>query len=393
MKVICDRAALLDAINLVSGAVASRTPRVQLTCVKLTASKKGNAGELALAATDAEIALKLSVAQVDVKEPGEALIPADKLRQIVSAEENEPTLTLETDKDTMHIKGADAHFRVFGYPAADFPPIPDFASVVAGSGSDPKAKAVMTHAAGSFGALISRTLFATARENTRYAYSGVLLKRDGKRLEMVATDGRRLALARANLAAQAEKEAKPISCIVPTKALSMLLKLIKDQDENLSIAITDNQALFSFGDPKHAPRAVLTSNLVEGAFPPYEDAIPRDQDKKITFDKDVLASAVRRAAVLTNEESRGVRMAFRGKEKQLELSSRAPEMGEAEIKVDIANYEGGDIDIGFNPAFITDALKVMSDPQVVMELKASSKPALIKSGQDFLYVVMPVNLQ
>ncbi len=393
MKVICDRGALLDAINLVSGAVASRTPRVQLTCVKLTASKKGNAGELALAATDAEIALTLSVAQVDVKEPGEALIPADKLRQIVSAEENEPTLTLETDKDTMHIKGADAHFRVFGYPAADFPPIPDFAKVVAGSGSDPKAKAVMTHPAGSFGALIARTLFATARENTRYAYSGVLLKRDGKRIEMVATDGRRLALARANLNAQADKEAKPISCIVPTKALAMLQKLIKDLDENLSIAITDNQALFSFGDPKHAPRAVLTSNLVEGAFPPYEDAIPRDQDKKITFDKDVLASAVRRAAVLTNEESRGVRMAFHGKEKQLELSSRAPEMGEAEIKVDIAHYEGTDIEIGFNPAFITDALKVMNEPQVVMELKASSKPALIKSGQDFLYVVMPVNLQ
>jgi len=123
------------------------------------------------------------------------------------------------------------------------------------------------------------------------------------------------------------------------------------------------------------------------------DAIPRDQDKKVTFDRDVLGSAVRRAAVLTNEESRGVRLSFKGKSKQLELSSRAPEMGEAEITVDLAGYDGDDIEIGFNPAFITDALKVITDPQVIMELKASSKPALLKSGQDFLYVVMPVNLQ
>lgn len=395
MKVICDRAALLAAINLVSGAVAARTPRLQLTCVKLVATKNGSAGELTLSATDAEIALKLTLSQVDVKEPGEALIPADKIRQIVSAEEGESTLSIETAGETMHIKGGDAHFRVFGYPAADFPPIPDFAEVVAGSTSTPKAKAVIYHPAGSIGELVSRTLFATARENTRFAYSGVLLKRDGKRLEFVATDGRRLALARANIAGS-EKDAKAVSCIVPTKALAMLQKLIGDADEQIAIAITDNQILFSMGtSPKDANvgRAVLVSNLVEGAFPPYEDAIPRDQDKKVTFDRDVLSSAVRRAAVLTNEESRGVRLAFKGKEKSLELSSRAPEMGEAEIKVDLAGYDGEDIEIGFNPAFITDALKVITDPQVIMELKASGKPALIKSGQDFLYVVMPVNLQ
>lgn len=394
MKVICDRAALLAAINLVSGAVAARTPRLQLTCVKLVATKSGSAGELTLSATDAEIALKLTLSQVDVKEPGEALIPADKIRQIVSAEENEGTLTLETERETMHIKGGDAHFRVFGYPAADFPPIPDFAEVVAGSTGTPKAKAVIYHPAGSLGELVARTLFATARENTRFAYSGVLLKRDGKRLEFVATDGRRLALARANIAGS-EKDAKAVSCIVPTKALSMLQKLIGEADEQIAVAITDNQILFSMGtSPKDANvgRAVLVSNLVEGAFPPYEDAIPRDQDKKVTFDRDVLSSAVRRAAVLTNEESRGVRLSFKGKDKSLELSSRAPEMGEAEIKVDLAGYDGEDIEIGFNPAFITDALKVITDPQVIMELKASSKPALIKSGQDFLYVVMPVNL-
>lgn len=392
MKVICDRGALMDAINLVSGAVAARTPRVQLTCVKLSATKANGAGELTLSATDAEVALKLTISQVDVQRPGEVLIPADKLRQIISAEDAEPTLTLETEDDACHIRGADAHFKVFGYPPADFPPIPDFASLVTGSADQPKAKAMITHAAGSLAQLVSRTLFATARENSRYAINGVLLKRDGKRLEMVATDGRRLALARASLGTS-EKDAKPVSCIIPTKALNMLQKLIHEHEEPVQIAVTDNQVLFSFGTASSPGRAVLVSNLVEGAFPPYEDVIPKDQDKKVTFDRDAVSSAVKRAALLTNEESRGVRLAFTGKGKQLELSSRAPEMGEANVKVDLNDYAGDDIEIGFNPQFIVDALKVMSEPEVIMELKAPGKPGLIKSGNDFVYVVMPVTLQ
>lgn len=391
MKVIVDRAALLDAINLVSGAVAARTPRVQLTCVKLTATKQGGAGDLTLSATDAEIALKLSLSKVDVQKPGELLIPADKIRQIVAAEEAEPTLTLESEGEALHIRGADAHFKVLGYPAGDFPPIPDFAGVVAGTGGQPKAKAVMSHPAGSLSELVSRTLFATARENSRYAINGVLIKRDGKRLEFVATDGRRLALARASLSG-GEKDAKAVSCIVPVKALGMLQKLIQENDEPVQIGITDNQILFSFGTPASPGRAVLVSNLVEGAFPPYEDVIPKDNDKKVTFDRDVVSSAVKRAALLTNEESRGVRMQFKSKDKQLELSSRAPEMGEANVKVDLAGYEGEDLEIGFNPNFLVDALKVLDQPQVIMELKAGNKPGLIKSGADFLYVVMPVNL-
>jgi DNA polymerase III subunit beta len=162
----------------------------------------------------------------------------------------------------------------------------------------------------------------------------------------------------------------------------------------VQIAITENQVLFNLGSSDEGGKgAVLTSNLVEGTFPPYDEVIPKDQDKKIIFDRDVLSSAVRRAALLTNEESRGVRLKFNGGEKQVEFSSRAPEMGEAEINVDIASYEGGDIEIGFNPTFITDALKVIPDPEVIMELKAPNKPGLMRSGQDFVYVVMPVNLQ
>lgn len=392
MKVVCDRAALLEAINLVSGVVATRTPRPQLSCVKLSAEKRGKAGVLTLAATDAEITLRLQIDKVDVEQPGETLIPADKLRQIVSAEDNEPTLTLEADGDTVDIRGEDAHFKVYGHPAEEFPAVPEFKAAVAGEGGAPPAKAVFRHPAHSLSELISRTLFATARENTRYAINGVLLNREGKRLEMVATDGRRLALSRAALA---DKDGPSVKCIVPTKALTLLQKLLAGAEGDVELAITDNQIFFNLSRPgeEGGEAALLSSNLVEGAFPPYEDVIPKDNDKTVHVDRDVLYSAVRRAALLTNEESRGVRLSFTGGDKRLDLSSRAPEMGEANIQVDLTEYKGEDVAIGFNPGFITDALKVISDPDVIIELKKENKPGLIRSGDDFLYIVMPVTLQ
>lgn len=390
MKVICDRAALLDALTLVSGVVATRTARPQLSCILFEAEAEDGAGELSLAATDAEISLVVRIGRVDVEEPGKALIVADKILQIIRAEENDPTLTISTENDICHITGSDAHFQLHGYDPGEFPPIPDFNRIAKGSAEHTPALTMFTHPAGSLVGLINRTTFATARETSRYAINGVLFKRDGKRLELVATDGRRLALARD--AISDSSSSGPVSCIIPTKALSLLSKLAEDHDEPINVAITENQAVFAFGPLDDRSRAVLSTNLVEGTFPPYEDVIPKDNDIRVGFDRDVFASAVRRAALLTNEESRGVRMTFHGSEKQVELSSRSPEMGEAKVTVDLASFEGDNIEIGFNPIFITDALKVIDQPEVVMELKGPNKPGLFRSGSDFLYVVMPVTL-
>ena len=307
-----------------------------------------------------------------------------KLRQIVSAEDKDPTLTLDSDGEMTSIRGADAHFKVYGYPPGDFPEIPDFPE---DSGDDSFAIDAST-----LSTLISRTTFSTARENSRYAINGVLMRREGKKIEMVATDGRRLALAKAS--ANEFTGDGPSTCIVPTKALTMANKLLSGCDQ-VRVAVTDNQIIFKFDDSDVAGAGgtVLASNLVDGTFPPYQDVIPKDQDKRATFAVESLGSAVRRAALLTNEESRGVRMAF-GKESQaLKISSRAPEMGEAEINVEMKSFDGDDIEIGFNPAFITDALKVLPGEEVMIEMKAPNKPGMIKSGNDFVYVVMPVNLQ
>lgn len=383
MKAICDRAALLDALNLVSGVVAARTPRPQLKCVHIKVKIESGVGSLTLVGADGEISLTLRTMNVEAHEAGAALIPADKLRQIVAAEENEPTLTLSCADDALTVRGADARFNIFGYPPDEFPAAPEFPGDSA---------SVIGVRSGDLASLIGKTIFATARENSRYAINGVLIVAEHKKIEMIATDGRRLALARGALLTGPESSTQ---CIIPTKALNQVVKLIGDPDEPVRIAITQNQAIFAFGHPEEPPRAVLAANLIEGAFPPYQDVIPKDQDKKAVFKTDTLASAFRRAAILTNEDSRGVKMIFTGagSVESLKLTSRAAEMGDAEVDAPIESYDGDPVEIGFNPQFIIDALKVIEEDTVTIEFKASNKPGLITTGPSFTYVVMPVNLE
>jgi DNA polymerase-3 subunit beta len=128
---------------------------------------------------------------------------------------------------------------------------------------------------------------------------------------------------------------------------------------------------------------------VEGNFPKYEDIIPTDYDKKLSLSTEAVLSAVRRSALLTSEESRGIKLAV-GKDK-LVFSCRAPEMGDAQIDM-VIDYKGEPIEIGFNPQFLMDVLRVIRTPEFELELGQSDRPGLIKSGANFLYVLMPINL-
>ncbi|MEM0913658.1 MAG: DNA polymerase III subunit beta [Planctomycetota bacterium] len=366
MRVICDRGTLVDALGLMGSVAVQRTPKPVLSCVKIVAGDDG----LTLTATDLEVSLTLNALRVEVEQPGEALVPADKLNAIVR-ESIDPTLTLATEGEVVQITGQDSKYRIYSQAVSDFPSVPAF-------GDEPHFEMV----AGDLHRLVAMTIFATARENSRYAINGVLMERDGKQLTVVATDGHRLALAKGKAQAAADGGQ---SAIVPTKALQLLLRLFDDAEQVVKIALAGNRVLFS------ADHATLTSSLVEGNFPPYRDVIPKDGDRRAMLMTDVFISAVRRAALLTNEESKGVRMAY--SPDGLTLSSRAPEMGEAEINVELAGYEGESIEIGFNPAYLLDALKVMDDKQVQFDFKAPNKPGVLRTGPDFLYVVMPVNLQ
>ncbi len=367
MKVICNRGALLEALTVAGNVVASRTPKPILQCVKLTAADD----RLTIAATDLEVAIRYADTQVQIEQQGETLVPADKLRDIVR-ECVDDTLAIEVSGDNANIRGQDSHFKIFTQKAADFPPVPDF-----------EGEADFEIPAGQLKQLIGQTLFAAARESTRYAFNGVLLSVKSKKINLVSTDGRRLAMAKGDLGSD-KLPKEGAKAIVPAKALTLLEKLLDDPEESVAVKLRENQVIF------HTPSATLTSNLVEGTFPPFEDVIPKDTDKKMTAGTADFLSAIRRAALLTTEESRGVRLQF--SKKGLVLTSRSPEAGEATINFP-CKYEGTDVEIGFNPTFVTDALRVVDSDDISLELTAPNRPGLLKGGPNFLYVIMPVNLQ
>jgi DNA polymerase-3 subunit beta len=279
------------------------------------------------------------------------------------------TLTLELVGDVLHVKGLDCHFKLHTQPADDYPPV----------GAPKDAKLVATIADPSLRQLIDRTDFAVAKESTRYAFNGVLVSPNGTRLLGVATDGRRLAQAKAT--AQLDKSNKN-KAIVPSKALAILGKLLEgDAEQQVEVRVSENAISFTAGD------ATLTSNLVEGQFPPYEDVIPKDADRKATMGREDFLGALRRAALMASEESKGVRFAF--SKKGIVMTSRNPSAGEATVNF-ACKYDGPDLEIGFNPQYVADALKAVEADEVTLEMTAPNRPSLLRAGEDFQYVVMPL---
>ncbi len=365
MKVIAQTSALQEALALVGSIVATRTPKPVLQCVKLVAKKK----TLTLLATDLEAGARYQITAVQVEEEGEALVPADRLNGIVREAGGEESLTIETEKETCHIRGSGSHFKIFGYDPAEYPAVPEFS----GDGN-------FQITAGELSGMIGRTLFATAKTHSHYAISGVLWEAGGKKLQLVATDGHRLAQAKGSLTKAAEKA---VSAIVPAKLMSLIQRVAGNGEETLDVSVQENQILV------RTARAVLVSSLVQGNFPKYADVIPKDCSRKATIKTGEFEHRIRQAALLTNEESKGVKLSF--KADAVTLSSRAPEAGEAEVTCPV-KFTGDGLEMAFNPLFLTDALRVVACDEISFEMTASNKPAVIKAGSDFLYVLMPVDL-
>ena len=171
--------------------------------------------------------------------------------------------------------------------------------------------------------------------------------------------------------------------IVPAKTMPLLEKLAGSDKEKITVRLVDSQVMFACSN------VVVSSNLVEGNFPKYEDIIPSDYQKKVMMPTEAALSAVRRAALLTSEESRGIKLAL--SKNKLIFSAKAPETGDAEVDL-IVEYAGEPIEIGFNPQFLADAIRVIGEPQFELELGQPDTPGLIKAGANFLYVLMPINL-
>jgi len=366
MKVNFNRAALSEALGLLTSVIPSRTPKPILRCVQITAEDK----DVKICATDLEVGISYVASEVQVEKKGEVIVPADRLAAIVRESVDE-VLLLEASEGTCEIKGADSHFTIYGHEPGQYPAVPGF-----------EGESDIEIGLGELQQGIEQCLFATARESSRYAINGVLWEVQGKKLLLVATDGRRLARCRVKLAS-APAKGKPENIIVPAKTMGLLDKIGGSEKDPVLVKLVDNQILINCAN------VVISSNLVEGNFPKYEDIIPTDYDKKLNLSTEAALSAVRRSALLTSEESRGIKLSV-GKDK-LVFSCRAPEMGDAEVDMAI-EYKGEPIEIGFNPQFLMDVLRVIKTAEFDFEFGQADRPGLIKSGTNFLYVLMPINL-
>jgi len=370
MKTKLPRQEFLEALGAVAAVAGGRTTKPVLGCVHIASEGES----LELSAGDGEVGLHVRVGAFTVGEPGELVVSAERLLAIVR-EMPDAEVQLESDERHCVIRGVGSEFRIFLYPPGEFPTIPTF-------DTDPD----IVLDGHCLRRMIELTSYAAAREMTRYAINGILWEKRGKRLRLVATDGRRLACASGTVGRSGPED---FDIIVPLKAMSVFERVFAPQRSGeewpVDIAVTPNQLLLRSGG------CVLVTVLVEGTFPKYEEVIPKASNKVAEANRLELYSAVRRAALLTSEESRAIRMKFSSD--GLTVSARSAEEGEARVELPV-KYEGDALEIGFNPAFIAEVLKALDCENVRLELQDSFRPGVI-SGSDkgaFLYVIMPVSL-
>jgi len=366
MKLTCDTKVLADSLALVGSVVPARSPKPVLMNIRLVAKDSS----LELMATDLEVGIRRVIPDVQVEEPGEILLPAAQAAGI-TREATAKTVELNTEDQKCIISYTGATYDIPCDDVSDFPEMPGF-----------NEKNAVTVVAGDLKQMIERTKFAAAREQARYALNGILFAVKGETLRLVATDGRRLALAKGKVKNRAAITAEPI---IPTKAMDLLDKLMLDPDEKVKIDVGETQVV------AQTAAGLLCTRLVEGHFPNYDEVIPKDCDKTLTIPSGKLYSAVRRAALITTEESRSVRFSI--KKGGLVLSTRTLEGRQATVDAEGAAYDGEPLNIAFNPDFFTDMLKVVGDQEVSIALKDSGGAALTRVGKNYTYIVMPVQLR
>lgn len=361
MKFTIQRDALSDALSKVQSIVGSRPSIPILSNVKVLAEK----GLLTLTTTELEISISATV-EAQVSREGLITLPARRVASIIrELPAGEVEVELD-DKNCAHIRSGPAYFKMIGMSAEDFPPLPSF-----------EAARSYVIDQGVFKEMLRKVAYAASVDETRYILNGSLLSFADEKLTVVATDGRRLALAEAEVEFAAETASE---LVVPTKTINELLRFLADEGP-LKIRAADNQASFEFG------RVLVFSKLLEGKFPNYRQVIPSRAEHRIAIERELLLSAVRRAALVTSEQSSSIRLAFT--KNRIEVITSTPDIGESREKIPV-KYQGDDFSIAFNPGFIIEPLKVLTQDEVFLEMTDELSPGVIKCDQPFLYVIMPL---
>lgn len=327
-------------------------------------------GQLSLTGTDLEVEMVARCA-VDDAQDGEITIPARKLFDIVRALPDGSRVTVSQSGEKITVQAGRSRFTLSSLPANDFPAIDEVEATERVEVPEAALKE-----------LIERTAFAMAQQDVRYYLNGLLFDLGDHRLRCVATDGHRLALCEAELdgSAQAKRQ-----IIVPRKGVTELQRLLEGGDRVLELEMGRNHIRVKRDD------VTFTSKLIDGRFPDYEAVIPIGADREVRIDREVLRAALQRAAILSNEKYRGVRIEV--SPGQLKINAHNPEQEEAQEEVEADTTVDG-LAVGFNVNYLLDALGALRDETVVLALRDANSSALVReaANERSRHVVMPLRL-
>jgi DNA polymerase-3 subunit beta len=375
MELTVAKADLQKELQLCQGVVEKRSTIPILSNVLLKAAD----GKLSIAATDLDVTI-LSACPARITTPGGVTIEARRLFDIIRSLPDEDVHITMQENNSLLVESGTAKFRLLGLPAEDYPTLP------AVDMSD-----AYTISLEELKTMVGKVRFAITHEETRFQLNGALLKIQPSKMEMVATDGHRMALINFPKGGNGKtKKGSDFTVLVPRKALEEILRLEGNEDGTVRFGVSDNQLFFEAGERR------LMARMIDVNFPNYMEVISRDNDRHVMVDRERLLSTIRRISLVANERTRAVRFDFApGK---LTVSSTNPELGDARETVPI-DYAGNPFFVGLNAAYVTDFLAAVDTPQVSLELKDENSQCIGRPATnaedlayDYLYVVMPMRL-
>ncbi len=367
MKISCKKEEFSKGMHIVQSAISSKSTLPILTNIMIETTDK----EIVLSSTNLELSVTC-VIKAEISKPGATTIPGRKLFEIVRELPSKEFDLEVTTNNQVKLTSKNAVYKLVGMSKEDFPVIPQFSE----SSSFSMKKDMLEE-------MIRKTRFSVSTDETRYVLCGIYMSIEKGKIKMVSTDGRRLSFIQNSISVDKKKSLK---LIIPNKAVVELMKILEQlgDDINVSIDVKENQISFK------AENITITSRLIDGQFPNYEQVIPKESKVKLTLKTEDLLRTTRRVALMSSEKSQSVKYSF--SKKSLVISAKTQDMGEAQDKLDVS-FDGEDFEIGYNPVFIIDVLNNIGSEEVTLELTNSLNPCVIKpSSGDYLAVIMPMRV-
>ncbi len=366
MKLKIQKEDIQHALQSIQGIVDKKTTMPILSHFLLKVNETAS-----LMATDLDIALKGPL-KAEILQKGGLCIPARKLFEIAREVEGEILLEAQ-DNNWIKVTSGKSTFKMMGLPEQDFPALPEITK------SDE-----ITVKADILRNMIEKTIYATGESDTRYTLNGLLMHfiptKKSIEFKMVGTDGHRLSVIAVNLDGSISEEKK---LILPKKAAMELKKLIEGSSDNITVYIDKNHIFFSTDD------VLLTSRLIEGTYPNYEQVVPKNNEKTVLVEKMAFLKALRRTSIMSRERTNAVR--FDLEDGKITLISMNPDIGEAREEIS-AQYKGEPLTVGYNARYVLDILNAMDGETVSMKLQEPLSPSLLLSPdlEGYTCVVMPM---